>query len=126
MSSNSASTARTLSDDLVQSRVGRYLVLSKLGTGGMGVVYAAYDPELDRKVALKFLLAGEGSKHDERRERLLREAQALAKLSHPEIVAVYDFGEHPVGVWLAMEFVDGRTLSAWADEAQRSWREVLG
>jgi tetratricopeptide (TPR) repeat protein/predicted Ser/Thr protein kinase len=112
-------------DVLVHSRVGRYLVLSKIGMGGMGVVYAAYDPELDRKVALKFLLAGSGVKQDQRRERLLREAQALAKFSHPEIVAIYDFGEHPLGVWLAMEFIDGRTLSAWAGEARRSWREVL-
>jgi tetratricopeptide (TPR) repeat protein/predicted Ser/Thr protein kinase len=133
MSSDSSSAVRTSSDeaaeplihDLVHSRVGRYLVLSKIGMGGMGVVYAAYDPELDRKVALKFLLSDEGSKQGERRERLLREAQALAKFSHPEIVAIYDFGEHPAGVWLAMEFIDGRTLSAWADEAKRSWREVL-
>jgi predicted Ser/Thr protein kinase len=111
--------------DLVHSRVGRYLVLAKAGVGGMGIVYGAYDPELDRKVALKFLLAGSGVKQAERRARLLREAQALAKFSHPEIVAVYDFGEHPVGVWLAMEFVDGRTLGAWAEETLRSWREVL-
>jgi tetratricopeptide (TPR) repeat protein/predicted Ser/Thr protein kinase len=116
--------ARSTSD-LVHSRVGRYLVLAKAGVGGMGIVYGAYDPELDRKVALKFLLAGSGVKQAERRARLLREAQALAKFSHPEIVAVYDFGEHPVGVWLAMEFVDGRTLGAWAEETLRSWREVL-
>jgi tetratricopeptide (TPR) repeat protein/predicted Ser/Thr protein kinase len=126
MSSDSGVTHVTRgTDDLVHSRVGRYLVLSKIGLGGMGVVYAAYDPELDRKVALKFLLAGAGVKQEERRERLLREAQALAKFSHPEIVAIHDFGEHTFGVWLAMEFVDGRTLSAWAGEAQRSWREVL-
>ena len=120
-----SSEPRTRVNELVHSRVGRYLVLSKIGVGGMGVVYVAYDPELDRKVALKFLLADASEKHAERRERLLHEAQALAKFSHPEIVAIYDFGEHPVGVWLAMEFVDGRTLSAWAREAQRSWREVL-
>jgi serine/threonine-protein kinase len=80
----------------------------------MGVVYEAYDPQLDRKVALKFLRAGEGSKHEERRARLLREAQALAKFSHPEIVAISEVGEHPAGVWLAMERVDGRTLEVKA------------
>src|SRR6187431_2217077 len=87
--------------------IGRYVVLSKLGAGGMGVVYAAYDPELDRKVALKLLATepGTGTVHGEQRERLLREAQALAKFSHPEIVAIYDVGEHRAGVWLAMEFV---------------------
>ncbi len=107
--------------------IGRYVVLSKLGAGGMGVVYLAYDPELNRKVALKLLLAdpGAGTKHDEQRERLLREAQALAKLSHPEIVAIYDVGEHRAGVWLAMEFVDGQTLGAWTNAQPRSWQEVL-
>jgi tetratricopeptide (TPR) repeat protein/predicted Ser/Thr protein kinase len=107
--------------------VGRYVVLSKLGAGGMGVVYAAYDPELDRKVAVKMLLtdADGRSLQTEGRSRLLREAQALAKFSHPEIVSVYDVGEHKVGVWVAMEFVDGRTLHAWAVEHPRSWREVL-
>jgi tetratricopeptide (TPR) repeat protein/predicted Ser/Thr protein kinase len=107
--------------------VGRYVVLSKLGAGGMGVVYAAYDPELDRKVAVKMLLADPSgaSMPTEGRSRLLREAQALAKFSHPEIVAVYDVGEHEAGVWLAMEFVDGRTLSGWAREHARGWREVL-
>jgi tetratricopeptide (TPR) repeat protein/predicted Ser/Thr protein kinase len=107
--------------------IGRYVVLSKLGAGGMGVVYLAYDPELNRKVALKLLLAdpGSGTKHDEQRERLLREAQALAKFSHPEIVAVYDVGEHRAGVWIAMEFVDGQTLGAWASAQPRSWQEVV-
>jgi tetratricopeptide (TPR) repeat protein/predicted Ser/Thr protein kinase len=107
--------------------VGRYVVLSKLGAGGMGVVYAAYDPELDRKVAVKMLLADPSgaSMATDGRSRLLREAQALAKFSHPEIVAVHDVGEHEAGVWLAMEFVDGRTLSAWAREHERGWREVL-
>ena len=107
--------------------VGRYVVLAKLGAGGMGVVYAAYDPELDRKVAVKTLLTDPSgaSMATDGRARLLREAQALAKFSHPEIVAVHDVGEYEAGVWLAMEFVDGRTLGAWAREHARSWREVL-
>jgi tetratricopeptide (TPR) repeat protein len=105
--------------------IGRYIVLAKLGAGGMGVVYAAYDPELDRKVALKMLL-GQGARGAEGRVRLLREAQALAKFSHPEIVAIHDVGEHRAGVYLAMEFVEGRTLSAWTKDAPRRWQDVLG
>ncbi len=107
--------------------VGRYVILAKLGAGGMGVVYAAYDPELDRKVALKLLRRdGDGSAlQGAARARLLREAQALAKFSHPEIVAVHDVGEHESGVWVAMEFVDGETLGAWAKHAPRGWQEVL-
>jgi eukaryotic-like serine/threonine-protein kinase len=106
--------------------VGRYVVLSKLGAGGMGVVHAAYDPELDRKVALKLLLpsadrAGETEGHT----RLLREAQALAKLQHPNVVVVHDVGTHDERVWLAMEFVEGQTLGAWLRESSRSWKEIV-
>jgi tetratricopeptide (TPR) repeat protein/predicted Ser/Thr protein kinase len=107
--------------------IGRYVILAKLGAGGMGVVYAAYDPELDRKVALKLLRRdGDGSAlQGAARARLLREAQALAKFSHPEIVTVHDVGEHESGVWVAMEFVDGETLGGWAKQTPRSWQEVL-
>ncbi|RMG97526.1 MAG: serine/threonine protein kinase [Deltaproteobacteria bacterium] len=109
--------------------VGRYVVLGRLGAGGMGVVYAAYDPELDRKVALKVLRAdaaiGSGSRSTTGGARLLREAQALAKLSHPNVVAIHDVGEHEGQVWLAMEFVEGKTLGAWLMERSRSWKDVL-
>jgi hypothetical protein len=107
--------------------VGRYVVIGKLGAGGMGVVYAAYDPELDRKVAVKLLRAGVGASVDAR-TRLLREAQALARLAHPNVVAVHDTGSVGERVWLAMEFIDGQTLAAWcaAQPQRRSrWREVL-
>jgi len=90
----------------------------------MGVVYAAYDPDLDRKVALKLLRAHHGDSAD-LRARLLREAQAMARLTHPNVVSVYDVGSFEDRVFVAMEFVDGRTLSAWRKEAERSWREVL-
>lgn len=90
--------------------VGRYVALAKLGAGGMGVVYAAYDPELDRKVALKLLhpLPADADPFttSEARTCLVREAQALAKLNHPHIAAVHDIGEHEGAVWLAMEYVD--------------------
>ncbi|MDC0674439.1 serine/threonine-protein kinase [Nannocystis radixulma] len=108
--------------------VGRYVVLAKLGAGGMGVVFAAYDPELDRKVALKLLhprwVDADPFATSEARTRLVREAQALAKLNHPHIVAVHDVGEHDGAVWLAMEYVEGETLSAWLKQ-RRTWREVL-
>jgi tetratricopeptide (TPR) repeat protein/predicted Ser/Thr protein kinase len=107
--------------------IGRYVILAKLGAGGMGVVYAAYDPELDRKVALKLLRhdASGSELQGVARARLLRESQALAKFSHPEIVAIYDVGEHESGVWIAMEFVEGQTLGAWAKQTPRGWQEVL-
>ncbi|HEY8378990.1 MAG TPA: serine/threonine-protein kinase, partial [Nannocystis sp.] len=110
--------------------VGRYVVLARLGAGGMGVVYAAYDPELDRKVALKLLhprLAADAdpSATHQARARLMREAQALAKLNHPHIVAVHDVGEHAHGVWLAMEYVEGETLAAWMKKQRRPWPDVL-
>ena len=102
--------------------VGRYVVLEKLGAGGMGVVYAAYDPDLDRKVAIKLLLPGRGG--DRGREQLQREAKALGKLAHPNIVAIHDVGTVGEQVWLAMEFVKGRTLGVWLGEP-RGWREVV-
>jgi tetratricopeptide (TPR) repeat protein len=98
--------------------IGRYLVLEPLGRGGMGMVVVAYDPELDRRIALK-LLPGEGDSL-----RIVREARALAKLSHPNVVPVYDVGDHDGGVYMAMELVAGRTLDAWLREP-RGWREIL-
>ncbi len=107
--------------------IGRYVVLDRLGAGGMGVVYAAYDPELDRKVALKLLRAavGVGTASSLGRTRLLREAQALAKLNHPCVVAIHDVGTIGERVWLAMEYVDGRTLGGWIEQARPGWSAVL-
>lgn len=84
-------------------RVGRYLVLARIGAGGMGVVYGAYDPDLDRRVAIKLLrrdLSGRHSRSDGR-TALMREAQAMAKLSHPHVVTVHDVGVHEGRVFLA-------------------------
>jgi eukaryotic-like serine/threonine-protein kinase len=103
--------------------IGRHVVLGKLGAGGMGVVYAAHDPELGRKVALKLVrpqLAG-----SEGRARMLREAQALAKLQHPSIVTIHDVGTHDGCVWLAMEYVEGATLGAWCEQKRRGWPEIV-
>jgi tetratricopeptide (TPR) repeat protein len=106
---------------------GRYTVLDKLGQGGMGVVVAAYDSRLDRRVALKLLrrsLKAEGSEGEE--TRLVREAQAMARLSHPNVVAVYDAGTLEDGsLFIAMEHIQGRTLRKWKSEGPRTWREVL-
>jgi tetratricopeptide (TPR) repeat protein len=103
--------------------VGRYIVLARIDAGGMGVVYAAYDPDLDRNVALKLLLARDGPMQGA--EAFLGEAQALAKLSHPNVVAVHDVGIVEGRVFIAMELVTGATLRAWLSERARPWREVL-
>src|SRR5688500_18021471 len=90
-------------------RIGRYVLIERLGAGAMGSVHAAYDPVLARTVAIKLL-------HDDRGDadlRLLREAQAMARLAHPHVVAVYDAGTLDGRVWLAMERVEGTTLRAW-------------
>ncbi|HSS38575.1 MAG TPA: serine/threonine-protein kinase, partial [Polyangia bacterium] len=105
--------------------VGRYVVLGLLGRGGMGEVYAAYDPDLDRKIALKLLRARGGSNDADGRTRLLREAQAIARLSHPNVVVVFDVGTFQESVFIAMEFVEGHTLGYWIEAQTRSWREVL-
>ena len=106
--------------------VGRFILLGVLGAGAMGVVYAAYDPELDRKIALKLVLPRVGGGPDSAgRARLVREAQALAKLSHPNVVAVHDVGTHGGSVWIAMEFVAGQTLTEWAAAGSRGWSAVL-
>src|SRR5450631_87218 len=107
--------------------IGRYVVLGLVGRGGMGEVYAAFDPELDRKVAVKLLRvkAGNGVTMTEGRQRTLREAQAIARLSDPNVVVVYDVGTFEDKVFIAMEFVEGHTLTYWLEQKPRSWQEVL-
>jgi eukaryotic-like serine/threonine-protein kinase len=106
-------------------RVGRYLMLDKLGAGGMGAVYSAYDPELDRRIAVKVLNpVSEGRHYTLGQTRLLREAQAMARLAHPNVIAVYDVGTVGDRVFFAMERVDGGTLRDWLAEP-RTWREVV-
>jgi serine/threonine protein kinase/formylglycine-generating enzyme required for sulfatase activity len=106
--------------------VGRYMVLERLGSGAMGVVYAAYDPELDRKVALKLLRPHRGSGDLARaQERLVREAQAIAKVSHPNVVGIFDVGVHDGQVFLAMEYLAGGTLREWLATRQHDWRDVV-
>lgn len=99
-----------------------FVVLERIGAGGMGVVYAAYDYGLDRRIALKLVRDRGGSAP---RARLLREAQALAKLSHPNVVAVYDVGQHGEDVYVAMELVEGSSLRAWLAAGSRDWRSIV-
>jgi len=108
---------------LPATRIARFVVLEELGRGGMGVVYAAYDTELDRRVAIK--LVHEHAVDGEQRRRVLAEARALARLSHPHVVQLYDVGEHDERVYLAMEYVAGKTLRAWLSETSRSWPEIV-
>jgi serine/threonine protein kinase len=107
--------------------IGRYVILGLVGRGGMGEVYAAYDPELDRKVAVKLVRVkpGAGVTVTEGRQRTLREAQAIARLSHPNVVVVYDVGTFRDQVFIAMEFVEGNTVTYWVESQPRSWQEVL-
>ncbi|MCG8418068.1 MAG: protein kinase [Proteobacteria bacterium] len=109
-------------------QVGRFFVINRLGSGGMGVVFAAYDPKLDRKVALKLLRSPEDTSMSPQhgQMRLLREAQAIAQLSHHEnVVTIYDYGTFKSEVYIAMEFVDGDTMTRWVKQWDRNWRDVV-
>jgi tetratricopeptide (TPR) repeat protein/predicted Ser/Thr protein kinase len=103
-------------------RLGHYVLLHTLGRGGMGVVYAAYDERLDRRVAIKLL-------HKRGREkagrRLIREAQALARLSHPNVVPIHDVGEFEQQPFLVMDLIEGVTLDQWRSERERTRDEIL-
>jgi formylglycine-generating enzyme required for sulfatase activity len=122
----SAQSANVTAGDLqTGARIGRYVVIESVGSGAMGVVYGAYDPQLDRKVALKLLKPGQGAT-ERAKARLLREAQAMARLSHPNVVAVHDVGVFEDQVFLAMEFLAAGTIKSWLADKPRSWREILG
>lgn len=106
--------------------IGRYQVMRKLGEGGMGVVYAAHDPSLDREVALKHVRADRlRGRPEEASQRLRTEAQITAKLAHPHVVTIYEVGECVGGVYIAMELVDGPSLRQWLSQEARPWSEVL-
>lgn len=105
--------------------IGRYVLLEWIASGGMGMVFSAYDPELDRRVAVKLIAPrAEEPIAEELRERLNREARAMARIRHEHVVRVYDVGRVQGSVYLVMEFVDGETLAAAATKT-RSWEETL-
>ena len=97
-------------------RIGRYPVLGKLGEGGMGEVYAAYDEQLDRRIAIKLLIHSGGPRDDRNRARIRREAQAMARLSHPAVAHVYEVGQFEGLTYIAMEYVRGTTLKEWLQQ----------
>jgi serine/threonine protein kinase len=106
---------------------GCYEVIEPIGQGGMGVVYAAYDRDLDRRFALKLIRRDitKGAEAETLRARFMREAQAMARLAHANVVHVYDVGVWNDQLFIAMEWIDGMTLSQWLRERRRDWREVL-
>ncbi|MEM7158823.1 MAG: tetratricopeptide repeat protein [Myxococcota bacterium] len=108
-------------DETDPELLGRFKIIGRLGRGGMGTVLEGYDETLDRRVAVKQLHADAGRSH---RRRLLREAQALARLSHPNVVQVYDAGEQDGRLFIAMELVPGQTLWEWQRTPQ-PWLECL-
>jgi tetratricopeptide (TPR) repeat protein/predicted Ser/Thr protein kinase len=114
--------ARMFGSPLQAPFVGRFAILELLGEGGMGTVYAVYDEQLDRRVALKLV---KGVQSTTAHQRMLREARAMAKLSHPNVVPVFEVGEHEGQMYLAMEFVKGQTLAQWLEEEKPTWTEVV-
>ncbi len=104
----------------VPAEIGRYQVSRVLGSGGMGVVVLARDPDLDREVAIKLLHRSFRGQQ----ARLLREGQAVARLRHPNVVTVYDVGRHGAALFIAMEYVAGDTLRGWM-HAHHDWRAVV-
>src|SRR5256885_2143757 len=91
----------------------------------MAVVYAAHDAQLNRKVALKVLKPDSVSNVMREQDRLRSEAQAMARLSHPNVVVIHEVGSTGDQVFLAMELVEGMTLRRWLEEKPRGWKEII-
>src|SRR5690606_38103672 len=118
--------------------VDRYVLAERIASGGGGTIYRAHDPELDRQVAIKLLHTGHEANRPEGRARLVREAQLLARLAHPNIIEIYDVGTYQTdllgrplstgagdaAVFIAMQHVAGSNLAAWLAEKRRPWTEV--
>jgi WD40 repeat protein/tRNA A-37 threonylcarbamoyl transferase component Bud32 len=117
--------AALFGDPVEPVSVGRFRLLERLGEGGMGRVYAAFDEQLDRKIAVK-LIHRSSLDSSEAAERTLREARALARVSHPNVVHVYEVGEIDGQLFVAMELLAGLTLRDWLDEqGERDWKTIL-
>lgn len=100
-------------------RVGRYELRARLGAGGLGVVYRAFDPDHQREIALKVVVSPAGI------ARTLRELQAIARVAHPNVIPIYDTGIADDRVFVAMELVRGATLRAWLADRERGWADVV-
>jgi serine/threonine protein kinase len=109
----------------VGDTIGRFVVVEWLGAGGMGIVYGAYDPDLERRVAIKLIHPDAVGMEKDATQRFLREAKTLARVSHPNVVAVHEIGSHRGLLFIAMEYVRGQTLAAWLRGGPRPAREVL-
>ncbi len=107
------------------TQVGRLVVLKQVGEGGMGRAYAAYDSVLDRRVCLKFLKSSADADASNGNQRLIAEARALAQISHPNILPLFDVGEFEDQVYLVTEFVDGWTINAWIAQERPSTQQIL-
>ena len=103
--------------------VGRFIVRDELGSGGMGVVVSALDPALDRVVAIKVLRPE--SLDADARARLAREARAMAKIRHPNVITVYEADTVDDRMYIAMEYIEGGTLRDWQQARPRPWRAVV-
>lgn len=121
------STTNKAEDLKEGTRIHRYQILNLIGKGGMGAVYKAYDPELDRSIAIKMLtvVTQEGETASKPHARLMREAQALAKLSHPNVISVFDVGTYAGSVYIAMEYVKGKTLREWLRKEKPTHSEIV-
>jgi serine/threonine-protein kinase len=114
--------ARRRAEEAIGRSIGRFRVDREVAEGGMGVVYQAHDPALGRAVAIKVVKGRHGPAA---RARLLREAQAMARIAHPNVVAVHEVGVERDDVFIAMEYVEGVTLARWLREESRGWRAIL-
>lgn len=106
-------------------RVGRYVIEQRIGEGGMGVVFRAFDPEIGRSIALKFARARHGAIDAKVWSRLRREAQALGRIRHPGVVALYEMGHDSQGAYLALELVSGVHLRRWLHQKPRSVDQIV-
>jgi predicted Ser/Thr protein kinase len=106
----------------VGATLGRYRIEREIGAGAMGVVHAAFDPNLQRRIALKVL---RGTATFEARDRLLREARAMARLTHPNVVTVYEVSSTEGRDFVAMELIHGETLAEWLRKARRTPAAIL-
>lgn len=117
--------ARLFGGKKKKTRIGKYALGKLVGVGGMGRVYVAHDRELDRKVALKLLKGSQWTGTGGEEGRLWREARTLAQINHRNVVTVYEVGEATMGVFVAMEYIEGRTLRQWVNDEDPGTREVL-
>ncbi|MCP4897482.1 MAG: serine/threonine protein kinase, partial [bacterium] len=120
---SSDTPTKDVSDSSSHATFGRYALLERVGVGGMGEVWSAYDPELGRHVAVKILKANVGGATAE--QRLVREAQAMAQLNHPNVATVHDVGSIAGTTYITMEYVEGRTLDQWLRAFDPSWQQCI-